>query len=256
MSNQDRPRFEFATSENALIHTLCQHTEDGVFPVLDTVESGQVLHSQEQIEGDTMDNHPPTMQFLKGVVMLSNPYKDYDLPRDMMAYEFEALMMIQSSGFDDHEPKTPEIEKLTEYAMAHVEEFRPLNDHGPVMREDVLPMDSDHLDEGDEDTSVETEETEKENPDPLDGDLKELNEDVLDDPLIDEHEVPAGSLSGDVPSVPSAHIGEFLNAGYGFGNLVNADPAEVAEAVGYIGRGEAAKIVQEANQAARQKLSS
>jgi hypothetical protein len=266
--DNDRPRFAFAVSDNALIHTLIQNKEDGMFPVLDTVESGQVLHSNGAIGDDTMDDRWPTIPFLKGVVMISNPYNDYDLPRDMMAYEFEALMMIQSSGFDGHEPKTPEIEALAEYAMAHVEEFRPTNSKGPVMREDVLPMDSDHIDEAT--TFLGAGGTETETAEPHEGTLLDAEEvdtdgrdepkslewegDVFTDPLLKGKVFPTASMTSRIDQITAGDVGKFVGAGYGFDDLVNADPVEVAEDIRTVTEEEAEEIVREANSAAREMV--
>jgi len=267
------PRFVFAVNENATIHTLIRKSGGDYFPVLDAVGEGVVLHSKDEGIEENMDEHPPSLSFLKGVVMVTSPINSNDVPRDMAAYEYEALKAIQDLGLDGHEPKTSEVEELMEYAMAHVKQLRPTNRQGPAMREDVLSMDEDHINNETtfvdvEDAFVENEDGEKEVPPSGIQEPTELDdtdedepvdiafplEDPFTDPLLEQNSIPMGYITTDVPSVPSARIGKFLSAGYNFRDLVNADPAQVAEDVGYVSVADAEEIVQEANTAARRKL--
>jgi len=270
---ESQPRFVFATNENATIHTLIRKSGGDYFPVLDAVGEGVVLHSKDENVDANMDEHPPSLSFLKGVVMVTSPISNNDVPRDMAAYEYEALKAIESLALDGHEPKTSEVEELMEYAMGHVKQLRPTNRQGPAMRENVLSMDEDHI--NDDTTFVDVEGGFVENEDgkqevPLPGiqeptelddadedesaDIAFPLEDPFTDPLLEQNSIPMGYITTDVPSVPSARIGKFLSAGYDFRDLVNADPTQVAEDVEYVSVADAEEIVQEANAAARRKL--
>jgi hypothetical protein len=269
---ESQRRFVFAINENATIHTLIRKSGGDYFPVLDAVGEGVVLHSKDEDIEENMDEHPPSLSFLKGVVMVTSPINSNDVPRDMAAYEYEALKAIQDLALDGHEPKTSEVEELMEYAMAHVQHLRPTNKQGPAMREGVLSMDEDHIDADTtfvdvEDGFVENEDGEKEVPlsgaqetadvqEPAEDKPVEMKsmEDPFTDPLLEQNSIPMGYITTDVPSVPSARIGKFLSAGYDFRDLVNADPAQVAEDVEYVSVADAEEIVQEANTAARRKL--